>query len=210
MLNVPSICAGKTTYIRDVSRILSMHENVCIIDTSNEIAGDGTVPHSCIDWARRAMVPSLDQQHAIMVECIQNHTPRSLVVDEIGRKKEVLAAQTARQRGVRLIASAHGDFRSLLRNPELKGLLGGTETVTMGDEYAKTEGGGSKIKTQRAGTPIFDVIVQLTPDQRDNVVIIDNVAAVVDAVLQGRKVTVQRRRRVPTTGQIALELLRLP
>lgn len=198
---------GKTTFIRDMARMLTeagnATENVCIIDTSNELAGDGVVPHPCIGGARRMMVPSLDAQHRIMVQAIQNHTPRTLVVDEIGRREECLAAQTARQRGVRLLASAHGDLRGLIRNPELNGLIGGTETVIMGDAYARGTGQGSKLKTQRAGTPCFDVILQLT-GTRNEVVVIDPVAAAVDAVLEERPVRVERRTRFLENGQILI------
>ncbi|KAJ0389978.1 hypothetical protein P43SY_011652 [Pythium insidiosum] len=121
--------SGKTTLIRDIARCISeTGENVCIIDTSNEIGGDGVVPHSCIGWARRMMVRSLDEQASVMIECVQNHTVETLIVDEIGRKAEVNAAGTVRQRGPRLIASAHGDLSSLIKNVDLKGLIGGRQT----------------------------------------------------------------------------------
>lgn len=188
---------------------MEARENVCIIDTSNEIAGDGAIPHACIGCARRMMVPSLDAQHAVMIEAIQNHTPHTLIIDEIGRMKEVNAARTTRQRGVRIVASAHGDIHSLLRNPELKGLLGGTETVTMGDEWAKQEGRGRKLKTQRAGEPCFDVILQLTGKTKDEVIVIEPVSMMVDELLENRSVTVQSRRRDPFTGQILVELLKI-
>jgi stage III sporulation protein SpoIIIAA len=109
--------AGKTTLIRDIARAMAEeHENVCVIDTSNEIGGDGDVPHRCIGWARRMMVPTLNAQAKVMVECLQNHTVGTMVIDEIGRQAEVEAARTVRQRGVRLVASVHGDLRTLLRN----------------------------------------------------------------------------------------------
>ncbi|KAG1684906.1 hypothetical protein DVH05_010172 [Phytophthora capsici] len=148
--------SGKTTLIRDVARCVSeTMENVCIIDTSNEIGGDGLVPHSCVGWARRMMVPSLEAQASVMVECVQNHTVETLIVDEIGRKAEVLAASTVRQRGPRLIASAHGDFRSLIKNPDLKGLIGGSQQVILGDGAAARSALKSKLQSQRAGNPIF-------------------------------------------------------
>eukprot|EP00979_Chaetoceros_neogracilis_P018964 scaffold11532_cov492-Chaetoceros_neogracile.AAC.1 len=74
------------------------------------------------------MVPSLDEQSSVMVECVQNHTPHVMVIDEIGRPKEVQAARTVKQRGVRIIASAHGDLRRLLKNKDLVGLVGGIES----------------------------------------------------------------------------------
>ena len=93
--------SGKTTIVREIARVLALRQNVCIIDTSNEIAGDGRIPHHCVGFARRMMVPSLDQQSGVMIECVQNHTPHVMVIDEIGRAREVLAARTVKQRGVR-------------------------------------------------------------------------------------------------------------
>ncbi|TDH72736.1 hypothetical protein CCR75_003681 [Bremia lactucae] len=186
--------SGKTTLIRDVARCVSKTmENVCIIDTSNEIGGDGLVPHECVGWARRMMVPSLEAQARVMVECVQNHTVETLIVDEIGRKAEVLAASTVRQRGPRLIASAHGDFRALLRNPDLKGLVGGSQQVTLGDKEAKESSKG-KLQTQRAGNPIFDVIVELDHVARGRCRIIWDVAKAVDTVLEGKVYPVETRR----------------
>ncbi|TMW61539.1 hypothetical protein Poli38472_012730 [Pythium oligandrum] len=188
--------SGKTTMIRDVIRCISESgENVCIIDTSNEIGGDGLVPHQCIGWARRMMVRSLDEQASVMVECVQNHTVETLVVDEIGRKNEVLAAGTVRQRGPRLIASAHGDFRSLIRNSDLKGLIGGVQSVTVGDAEAKKKPGLGKVQSQRSGAPIFDVIVELDEVCRGRCRIIWNVANAVDDVLSGQPYAYETREQ---------------
>jgi stage III sporulation protein SpoIIIAA len=159
--------SGKTTIVREATRLLSMESNVCVVDTSNEIAGDGDVPHPCIGLARRMMVPSLNDQAAVMVECVQNHTPEIMVIDEIGRPAEVEAARTCKQRGVRMIASAHGDLRKLVKNKQLRSLVGGVESVTLGDAAAKAEakkvgfGGMQKVKAQRSGPPTFDIIVEL-------------------------------------------------
>ncbi|KAG6590974.1 Necrosis and ethylene-inducing protein 6 [Phytophthora cinnamomi] len=178
--------SGKTTLIRDVARCVSeTMENVCIIDTSNEIGGDGLVPHECVGWARRMMVRSLEAQAGVMVECVQNHTVETLIVDEIGRRAEVLAASTVRQRGPRLIASAHGDFRALLKNPDLKGLVGGSQQVVVGDSAAAQSASKSKVQTQRAGNPIFDVVVELDHVVRGRCRIIWDVAKAVDGVFEG-------------------------
>jgi stage III sporulation protein SpoIIIAA len=99
--------SGKTTVVREVTRLLAEQYNVCIVNTSNEIAGDGDIPHPCVGHAHRMMVPTLDQQSQVMIECVQNHTPEIIVIDEIGRSNEVEAARTFKKRGVRLIASAH-------------------------------------------------------------------------------------------------------
>ncbi|KAL3669071.1 hypothetical protein V7S43_005455 [Phytophthora oleae] len=188
--------SGKTTLIRDVARCVSeTMENVCIIDTSNEIGGDGLVPHSCVGWARRMMVPSLEAQASVMVECVQNHTVETLIVDEIGRKAEVLAASTVRQRGPRLIASAHGDFRSLIKNPDLKGLVGGSQQVILGDGAAARSATKNKLQTQRAGNPIFDVIVELDHEVRGRCRIIWDVVREVDNVLDGYGLVYETRQR---------------
>ncbi|RAW26073.1 hypothetical protein PC110_g17521 [Phytophthora cactorum] len=186
--------SGKTTLIRDVARCVSeTMENVCIIDTSNEIGGDGLVPHECVGWARRMMVPSLEAQAGVMVECVQNHTVETLIVDEIGRKAEVLDVSTVRQRGPRLIASAHGDFRALIKNPDLKGLVGGSQQVIVGDKEAKASNQG-KLQTQRAGNPIFDVIVELDHVVRGRCRIIWDVAKAADNVLEGNGYSFETRR----------------
>ncbi|KAJ1461897.1 hypothetical protein M885DRAFT_432156, partial [Pelagophyceae sp. CCMP2097] len=165
--------SGKTTVVREATRcasfrlLLADRYNVVIVDTSNEIAGDGDVPHPCVGHARRMMVPSLQAQAAVMTECIQNHTPEVIVIDEIGRPNEVEAARTCKQRGARLVASAHGDLRKLVKNGQLNGLVGGIMSVTLGDVEAKAEASRhgddvpSKLKAQRAGAPVFDVIVEL-------------------------------------------------
>lgn len=198
--------SGKTTLIRDVARCISeTMENVCIIDTSNEIGGDGLVPHTCVGWSRRMMVRSLEEQASVMIECVQNHTVETLIIDEIGRKAEVLAAGTVRQRGPRLIASAHGDFRALIKNPDLKGLVGGSQQVILGDVAAAKSSSKNKLQTQRAGSPIFDVIVELDHVVRGRCRIIWDVAKAVDSVLDGQEYSVESRQwDMSTRGVLVL------
>ncbi|EQC35104.1 hypothetical protein SDRG_07338 [Saprolegnia diclina VS20] len=197
---------GKTTIVREVSRHLATTYNVCIVDTSNEIAGDGDVPHACVGLARRMMVPSLDAQARIMVECVQNHTPEIMVIDEIGRPNEVEAARTCKQRGVRIVASAHGDLRKLLKNKPLRGLVGGVESVTVGDAMAKARqtkddsGPLRKLLAQRSGDPIFDIVVELQRGQFDTWRIVTDAAAAVDAVLAGTSYAAQVRTRTASGG----------
>ena len=205
--------SGKTTVVREVTKQLAERFNACIVDTSNEIAGDGDIPHPCVGYARRMMVPSLDKQSAVMVECVQNHTPEVMVIDEIGRSTEVEAARTCKQRGVRLIASAHGDLRKLIKNPKLRGLVGGVETVTLGDAQAKQEakksgGGLQKLKAQRAGPPTFDIIVELRRGAQHEWRIILDVGEAVDNVLEGQHYKAQRRTRNPETGALTVALER--
>jgi stage III sporulation protein SpoIIIAA len=197
--------SGKTTIVRETTRLLAERSNVCIVDTSNEIAGDGNVPHHCVGLARRLMVRSLNKQAEVMIECVQNHTPEVMVIDEIGRPTEVEAAQTCKQRGVRLIASAHGDLRKLLKNPKLRGLVGGVQQVVLGDAQAK-EAGGSKLRVERAGPPTFDIIVELRRGAHHEWKIILDVADAVDKVLDGQQYLVQERTRDPLTGGFELTL----
>jgi stage III sporulation protein SpoIIIAA len=223
--------SGKTTIVREAARKLAETKNVIVVDTSNEIAGDGTHPHRCIGLARRMMVPSLDAQSATMVECVQNHTPHVMVIDEIGRPKEVQAARTVKQRGVRMIASAHGDLRRLLKNKDLVGLVGGIESVTIGDDMAKEEairkqkllvqeqGGGehrsssmnsnssiSKTRVQRCSEPTFEIIVEVSRESRHDWRIVSDSAKAVDRILDGLRYQAQLRSRDPE-GNIRMEFI---
>ncbi|EQC36201.1 hypothetical protein SDRG_06311 [Saprolegnia diclina VS20] len=192
---------GKTTIVREVSRQLANKYNVCIVDTSNEIAGDGNIPHMCVGLARRMMVPSLDKQAAVMVQVVQNHTPEVMVIDEIGRPNEVEAARTCKQRGVRIVASAHGDLRKLLKNKPLRGLVGGIQNVTLSDKTAKEQQQKNdgdalrKVVAERGGAPIFEVIVELRRGQYDTWRIISNAADAVDAILNNSDYETQVRTR---------------
>jgi stage III sporulation protein SpoIIIAA len=157
------------------------------------------------------MVPSLDRQTAVMIECVQNHTPEVMVIDEIGRPTEVEAARTCKNRGVRLIASAHGDLRKLLKNPKLRGLVGGVETVTLGDMQAKAEAekqGGAiqKTKAERAGPPTFDIIVELKRGAHDEWRVVMDAGDAVDRILRGEEYKAQRRIRDAETGAVHLAL----
>lgn len=216
--------SGKTTIVREATRKLAEEKNVVVVDTSNEIAGDGIIPHACIGLARRMMVPTLDQQSAVMVECVQNHTPHVMVIDEIGRPKEVQAARTVKQRGVRMIASAHGDLRRLLKNKDLSGLVGGIESVTMGDDMAREEAkrkqqlaakeqgenrsfSVSKTKVQRGGEPTFEVIIEVRRGSRHEWRVVADSAKAVDRILDGLHYKAQLRTREPLTGEMRLEFV---
>ena len=205
VMGVPG--TGKTTIIREACRMISTSNfNVCVVDTSNEICGDGDVPHPSVGLARRMMVPSLAVQGKVMVECLQNHTPDVIVIDEIGRSQEVEAARTVKQRGVRLLASAHGDLRTLVKNVQIRGLVGGVETVTLGDEAAKKMNHSSKLCAQRAGEPCFDVVIELMRGELHSWRVVTNVGKAVDAILAGEKYKAQTRSRDPSDGSISLLL----
>ncbi len=183
LLGRPGI--GKTTMLREMARVLAddFKKRVVIVDTSNEIAGDGDIPHPGIGLARRMQVPKHDLQHEVMIEAVQNHMPEVIVVDEIGTEDEAYAARTIAERGVQLIATAHGNtLENLLMNPTLSDLLGGIQAVTLSDEEAR------KRKTQktileRKAPPTFDIIVEI--QEKDRLAIHYRVDEVVDMILRG-------------------------
>ena len=176
---------GKTTKLREAARFLSMDcdRRVMVIDTSNEIGGEGDIPHPGIGYARRMQVRSPEIQDKVMIEAVENHTPQVIVVDEIGTELESKAARTIAERGVQLIGTAHGDdFVNVLKNPTLSDLLGGIQSVILGDEEAKMRG-TQKTVLERKAHPTFDYIVEIK--HRHRVSVYKDVAKVVDLYLRG-------------------------
>ncbi len=175
---------GKTTILREAARVLAddVNQRVIVVDTSNEIAGDGDVPHPGIGRARRMQVPSPDEQHAVMIEAVENHMPQVIVIDEIGTAAEALAARTIAERGVQLIATAHGNtLDNLLQNPTLSDLVGGIQAVTLSDEEARRRG-TQKTVLERKAPPTFDVLIEI--QDRDRLAVHHDVAEVVDRFLR--------------------------
>jgi stage III sporulation protein SpoIIIAA len=176
---------GKTTMLREVARVLAddLGKRVVVVDTSNEIAGDGDIPHPGIGDARRMQVRTPTEQHAVMIEAVENHMPEVIVIDEIGTELEAAAARTIAERGVQLIATAHGQtLENLLVNPTLNDLLGGIQSVTLSDEEARRRG-TQKSVLERKAPPTFDVLVEI--QDRDRVAIHMPLADTVDAALRG-------------------------
>jgi len=176
---------GKTTKLREVARVLSdeFKKRVVIVDTSNEIAGDGDIPHPAIGHARRMQVATPDQQHAVMIEAVENHMPEVIVIDEIGTEAEAFAARTIAERGVQLVATAHGNsLDNLLMNPTLSDLVGGIQAVTLSDEEAKRRG-TQKTVLERKAPPTFDVLIEIM--EMDKLAIHHDVASIVDKMLRG-------------------------
>jgi len=193
-----------------VTKVLAETKNVWVVDTSNEIGGDSSIPHACIGYARRMMVPSLAKQADKMIECVQNHTPEVIVIDEIGRRAEVEAAKTTKLRGVRLIASAHGSsIMDLRKNTQLNGLLGGFQVATLSDNAARMEekktGSFNKQKIQRIDDPVFEIVIELQREKHHEWNIIVDCARAVDSILNGKGYVVQTRMRDATTGRIFVE-----
>ncbi|MGE0056471.1 MAG: R3H domain-containing nucleic acid-binding protein [Dehalococcoidia bacterium] len=176
---------GKTTMLREVARVLAdeMNKRVIIVDTSNEIAGDGDIPHPAIGSARRMQVASPQMQHAVMIEAVENHMPEVIVIDEIGTELEAQAARTIAERGVQLVGTAHGNtLENLMQNPTLSDLIGGIQSVTLGDEEARRRGTQKSILERRA-PPTFHAVVEI--QSWDKVAVHRDVAETVDSILRG-------------------------
>jgi stage III sporulation protein SpoIIIAA len=184
---------GKTTMLREIARVLAddIKKRVIIVDTSNEIAGDGDIPHPAIGHARRMQVPTPEQQHAVMIEAVENHMPEAIVIDEIGTELEAAAARTIAERGVQLVGTAHGNaLENLIMNPTLADLIGGIHVVTLGDEEAHRRG-TQKSVLERKAPPTFDVVVEIK--DFNTVTIHADVSEAVDAILRGHSVATETR-----------------
>jgi stage III sporulation protein SpoIIIAA len=193
---------GKTTLLREAARILAESKRVVIVDTSNEIGGDGDVPHPAVGKARRMQVKVPTLQHEVMIEAVENHNPEVIVIDEIGRELEAAAARTIAERGVQLIGTAHGQtLDNLLLNPTLSDLVGGIEAVTLSDEEARRRG-TQKTVLERRAPPTFDVLVEI--QTRDRFAVHADIMGSVDALLRGFPLPPEIRMRDPE-GRIQIE-----
>ncbi|AOY84786.2 AAA family ATPase [Moorena producens JHB] len=185
MLGRPGV--GKTTALREIARVLAdeLDKRVVIIDTSNEIAGDGDIPHPAIGRARRMQVASPEHQHQVMIEAVENHMPEVIVIDEIGTELEAQAARTIAERGVMLVGTAHGNrIENLIKNPTLSDLVGGIQAVTLGDDEARRRG-SQKTVLERKAPPTFEIAVEML--ERKRWVVHESVADTVDNLLRGRQ-----------------------
>jgi stage III sporulation protein SpoIIIAA len=194
---------GKTTLLRETARVLAdeLHKRVVVVDTSNEIAGDGDIPHPAIGRARRMQVPTPTDQHGVMIEAVENHMPEVVVIDEIGTELEAMAARTIAERGVQLIGTAHGNtLENLMMNPTLADLIGGIQSVTLSDEEARRRGTQKSI-LERKAPPTFDTIIEIV--DRDQVAVHNDVASTVDLILRGGVPRPETRRR-EQDGEVAI------
>ena len=202
MLGRPGV--GKTTALREIARVLAddLEKRVVIIDTSNEIAGDGDIPHPAIGRARRMQVSRPELQHQVMIEAVENHMPQVIVIDEIGTELEALAARTIAERGVQLVGTAHGNrLENLMKNPTLADLIGGIQAVTLGDDEARRRG-SQKTVLERKAPPTFEIAVEMLERQRW--VIHERVADSIDTLLRGREPH-QQIRSVSESGEVIIE-----
>ncbi|MCC7025296.1 MAG: AAA family ATPase [Thermomicrobiales bacterium] len=191
---------GKTTLLRETARVLAdeLHKRVIVVDTSNEIAGDGDIPHPAIGRARRMQVPTPTDQHGVMIEAVENHMPQVVVIDEIGTELEAMAARTIAERGVQLIGTAHGNtLENLMMNPTLADLIGGIQSVTLSDEEARRRGTQKSI-LERKAPPTFDTIIEIV--DRDQVAVHQDVASTVDVILRGAVPRPELRKREEDGG----------
>ena len=194
---------GKTTALREIARVLAddLDKRVVIIDTSNEIAGDGDIPHPAIGRARRMQVTRPEHQHQVMIEAVENHTPEVIIIDEIGTELEALAARTIAERGVQLVGTAHGNqLENLIKNPTLADLIGGIQTVTLGDDEARRRG-SQKSVLERKAPPTFDMAIEMLERQRW--VVHEDVSTTVDHLLRGRLPETQIRT-VGDSGKVVI------
>ena len=194
---------GKTTALREIARVLAddFKKRVVIIDTSNEIAGDGDIPHPAIGRARRMQVARPELQHQVMIEAVENHTPEVIVIDEIGTELEALAARTIAERGVQLVGTAHGNtVENLIKNPTLSDLVGGIQSVTLGDDEARRRR-TQKTVLERKAPPTFAIAVEMLERQRW--VVHDDVSATIDTLLRGIEPPAQVRT-VDDSGEVTI------
>ncbi len=201
MLGRPGV--GKTTALREIARVLAddFQKRVVIIDTSNEIAGDGDIPHPAIGRARRMQVAKPELQHQVMIEAVENHMPEVIVIDEIGTELEATAARTIAERGVQLVGTAHGNrLENLIKNPTLSDLVGGVQSVTLGDDEARRRG-SQKSVLERKASPTFAIAIEMTERQRW--VVHEDVATTIDSLLRGRQPGSQVRSTAPD-GQVSV------
>lgn len=200
---------GKTTILRETARVLAdeADKRVVVVDTSNEIAGDGDVPHPAIGRARRMQVANTSLQHNVMIEGVENHMPEVIVIDEMSTELEALAARTIAERGVQLVATAHGNtLANVVSNPTLADLVGGTQTVTLGDIEARRRR-TQKTVLERKHDPTFDIVVEIR--ERNAVAIHPEVGTAVDRMLRGISIP-QEARRLQPDGKVEIEVEEMP
>ena len=208
LLGAPGV--GKTTMLREAARVLAdeLERRVVIVDTSNEIGGDGDIPHRGVGRSRRMQVPHPELQHQVMIEAVENHMPEVIVIDEIGTALEATAARTIAERGVQLIGTAHGNtLLNLMQNPTLSDLIGGIESVTLGDEEARRRR-TQKTVLERRAPPTFESLVEI--QSFDRVAVHEDIGATVDQLLRGFDAEAEVRTLGPSGEVTEAERVSVP
>ncbi|GJN13551.1 hypothetical protein PR202_gb00267 [Eleusine coracana subsp. coracana] len=186
---------GKTTVMREIARVLAdeFQKRVVIVDTSNEIGGDGDIPHAAIGGARRMQVPEPSMQHRVMIEAVENHMPEVVIVDEIGTEAEAQACRSIAERGVMLIGTAHGErLANIIKNPTLSDLIGGVETVTLGDDEARARRSQKSI-LERKAPPTFPFLIEM---RERHYWVTHRTERSVDMLLNGKKPLVEMEKNM--------------
>jgi hypothetical protein len=133
--------------------------------------------------------------------------PEVIIIDEIGRELEAVAARTIAERGVQLVGTAHGNsLDNLIQNPTLCDLVGGIQAVTLGDEEARRRG-TQKTVLERKAPPTFEVVIEIVDWQ--HLAVHHDVAASVDSFLRGRSRPPEIRYR-DESGQVKIEQAAFP
>ena len=114
---------GKTTFLRDVIRILSGERGfkICVIDERSEIAAcvDGKPQN---DLGKRTDVLDACPKELGMKMVLRTMSPDVIAVDEIGREEEFVLLEQMRCSGVKVLGTIHaGDMDEVLRNPMIRG-----------------------------------------------------------------------------------------
>ncbi len=166
--------SGKTTILRDATRILAeaWGARVIVVDTSNEIGGDGRVPHAGIGHARRVQVSAPADQARILMQTLTNHGPQVVVIDELGFHMDVGVALTIARRGVQMLATVHGHILDdVVANPDLAPLVGG---------IALTDA----VQRRRIANPAFSCAVEVR--DHHTIVVHTDMARSVDELCAGK------------------------
>lgn len=176
---------GKTTLLRDLAAALAQGPDmprVTVVDTSNEIGGDGPIPLPYLGRCRRIQVASREAQSQVMTEVLQNHTPDYVIVDEIATVAEAEAAWSISQRGVHLIGTCHGEhLEGLLQNRALNMLVGGTAQAFLSNEERRLRNKTRKSVLERPFSSPFPFVVELHERNRGHLYVDVNKA--VDLIL---------------------------
>ncbi|KAF9367672.1 hypothetical protein CPC16_006139 [Podila verticillata] len=185
---------GKTTMLREVCKYLSWEKCLCLIDSSGEVCGDSENKNHIVGTSRVFRPEDPDKQYATLLDCVRNHSPDVIAIDELNTKEEVEVCQTIALRSIKMVAAVHGNIEDLVSNPMLNKALGGSTQALVSDQMAVN---GRKVVVQRTTRPIFDVVINIkrTPEGLEYS-FIEDVADDVTRIMEGKTIQVRTRRIV--------------